>query len=111
MRNQTSFSGKGTEDGRCNCSHGLAVDTRYDQPLLLVCDRENFRLSHFDFDGKFVGNITLHLRRPCQVSFLGDYAVVSELQGRVTILDKDPNIYVSDWNRFGRVTKLARVRR
>jgi hypothetical protein len=150
---QTSFSGEGTEDGKSNCSHGLAVDTRYDQPLLLVCDRENFRLSHFDFDCKFVRNITLHLRRPCQVSFLGDYAVVSELQGRVTILDKnnvpvaflgdnpqkfqwanydvrpenispstfsaahgchidkDANIYVSDWNRFGRVTKLARVSR
>ena len=33
--------------------------------------------------------ITQHLRRPCQVSFYGDYAVVSELEGRVTILDKD----------------------
>ena len=149
---QASFSGKGTEDGKCDCSHGLAVDTRYDQPLLLVCDRENLRLSHFDFDGKFVRNITLHLRRPCQVSFHGDYAVVSELQGRVTILDKDnvpvsflgdnpqrtqwanynvspeniapsvftaahgcyidrdANIYVSDWNRSGRVTKLAKVK-
>ncbi len=147
-----SFSGKGKEDGQCDCSHGLAVDTRYDQPLLLVCDRENLRLSHFDFDGKFVRNITLHLRRPCQVSFMGDYAIVSELLGRVTVLDKDNvpvaflgdnpqksqwanydvhpedigpsdfsaahgchidkdgNIYVSDWNRFGRVVKLARVK-
>jgi hypothetical protein len=73
----------------CNCSHGLAVDTRYEQPLLLVCDRENRRLSHYDFDGKFVDNVTLHLRRPCQVSFWGDNAVVSELEGRVTILDKE----------------------
>jgi hypothetical protein len=149
---QTSFAGMGTEDGKCNCCHGLAIDLRYDQPLLLVCDRENRRLSHFDFDGKFVRNITLHLRRPCQVSFHGDYAVVSELEGRVTILDKDnvpvsflgdnpqkaqwadydlnpdtiapavfsaahgchidqdANIYVSDWNRSGRVSKLALVR-
>ena len=84
-----AYSGKGQADGLCNCSHGLAVDTRYDQPLLLVCDRENRRLSHYDFDGKFVSNVTLHLRRPCQVSFWGDYAVVSELEGRVTILDKD----------------------
>lgn len=147
-----SFSGKGTADGQCNCSHGMTVDTRYDQPLLLVCDRENRRLSHYDFDGKFVENVTLHLRRPCQVNFWGDFAVVSELEGRVTILDKnnapvafmgdnphkdqwanyklppaeiapacfsaahgcyidqDANIYVSDWNQSGRVTKLARVR-
>ena len=148
---QASFAGKGTEDGKCDCCHGLAVDTRYDQPLLLVCDRENFRLSHFDFDGKFVGHVTQHMRRPCQVSFRGDHAIVSELQGRVTVLDKDnvpvafigdnpkqsqwanyglspdsipvtvfsaahgcyidpdANIYVSDWNRTGRVTKLTRV--
>jgi len=148
---QASFAGIGTEDGKCNCCHGLAIDLRYGQPLLLVCDRENRRLTHFDFDGKFVRNITLHLRRPCQVSFHGDYALVSELEGRVTILDKDnvpvsflgdnpqkaqwadydlnpdmiapavfsaahgchidqdANIYVSDWNRSGRVTKLVRA--
>jgi hypothetical protein len=146
-----AYSGKGTGDGLMNCSHGLVVDTRYDQPLLLVCDRENRRLCHFDFDGKFVRTVTQHLRRPCQVSFHGDFAVVSELEGRVTILDKnnapvaflgdnrdkkqwanytvDPeqvapaifsaahgcfvdknaNIYISDWNHTGRITKLTRV--
>jgi hypothetical protein len=148
---KTSYGGKGKTDGLFDCSHGLAVDTRYGQPLLLVCDRENRRLCHFDFDGKFVRSITQHLRRPCQVSFHGDYAVVSELEGRVTILDRDnmpvaflgdnprkaqwanydlppeqiaptvfsaahgchidaqSNIYISDWNRTGRVTKLARI--
>jgi hypothetical protein len=149
---KASYSGKGSSDGMLDCSHGLAVDIRYDQPLLLVCDRENRRLCHFDLDGKFVRTVTQHLRRPCQVSFYGDYAVVSELEGRVTILDKDnapvaflgdnahknqwanydltpgqiaadtfsaahgcfidrdANIYVSYWNRTGRVTKLVRVR-
>ena len=147
---KASFTHKGSGDGECNCSHGLAVDTRYGQPLLLVCDRENYRLSHYDFDGKFVANVTQHLRRPCQVSFHGDYAIVSELQGRVTIIDKDnvpvaflgdnpqhsqwanyglqpgeiptsvfsaahgcffdehANVYVSDWNKTGRITKLVR---
>ncbi len=146
-----SFAGMGDSDGFFHCSHGLAVDTRYDQPLLLVCDRENRRLVHFDFDGKFVRTATQHLRRPCQVSFHGEHAVVSELEGRVTILDKDnavvaflgdnpskaqwakydlkpgdinpasfsaahgcfvdpdANIYISDWNQTGRITKLTRV--
>ncbi len=149
---KTSIGTKGKTDGQFDCSHGLAVDRRYDQPLLLVVDRENRRLCHFDFDGKFVRSIALHLRRPCQVSFWGDYAIVSELEGRVTILDKDntpvaflgdnpqktqwanyklspgditpacfsaahgcfidqqANIYVSDWNQSGRVTKLVRKR-
>jgi hypothetical protein len=86
---RASYGGKGSTGGYFDCSHGLAVDTRYDQPLLLVCDRENRRLCHFDFDGKFVRTLTQHLRRPCQVSLHGDYAVVSELEGRVTILDRD----------------------
>jgi hypothetical protein len=86
---RASYGGKGKTDGLFDCSHGLAVDTRYDQPLLLVCDRENRRLCHFDFDGKFVRTMTQHLRRPCQVSFHDNYALVSELEGRVTILDRD----------------------
>jgi hypothetical protein len=148
---KASYGGKGKTDGLFDCSHGLAVDTRYDQPLLLVCDRENRRLCHFDFDGKFVRSITQHLRRPCQASFHGDCVVISELEGRVTILDRDnapvaflgdnpkkaqwanyqvppdqiaqsmfsaahgchidsqANIYISDWNRTGRLTKLARI--
>jgi hypothetical protein len=86
---RAGYAGKGKTDGLFDCCHGISVDTRYDQPLMLVCDRENRRLCHFDFDGKFVSSVTQHLRRPCQVSFLGDYAVVSELEGRVTVLDRD----------------------
>ena len=87
---RASYGGKGTTESLFDCSHGLAVDTRYDQPLLLVCDRENRRLCHFDFDGKFVGTITQHLRRPCQVSFHGDYALVlPSSKAEVTILDRD----------------------
>ena len=147
-----SYSGKGSEPGMLNCSHGLTLDTRYGQPLLLVCDRENRRLCHFDLDGKYVRTVTEHLRRPCQISLHGDYAIVSELEGRTTVLDHDntpiaflgdnpnksqwanydldpasinavnfsaahgcfidseANIYVSDWNHTGRVTRLTRRR-
>lgn len=148
---KASYSEKGSGEGQLDCSHGLAIDTRYGQPLLLVCDRENRRLCHFDLDGRYVRTVTQHLRRPCQVSFHGDSVVVSELEGRATILDRDnvpvaflgdnpekkqwanyelnpaaieetrfsaahgcfidskANIYVSDWNQTGRVTKLSRI--
>ncbi len=146
-----AYAGKGTEDGKFQCNHGIAIDTRYDQPLMYVCDRENRRMVHMDFDGNFVRTTTSHLRRPCQTGFYGDYVVISELEGRVVILDKDNvpvaflgdnpdqtqwakydlppqnisfasfsashgchvnsagSIYISDWNKTGRVTKLDRL--
>lgn len=82
------FGGAGSNDGQCKNCHGLSIDRRFGQPRLLVVDRENRRLSHFDFDGKFIGHHSQHLRRPCQVSFFGEYAAVSEILSRVTILDK-----------------------
>jgi len=145
-----SFAEKGKLEGQLDCSHGLTLDLRYEQPLLLVCDRENRRLCHFDLDGKYIRTVTQHLRRPCQVSLQGDYALVSELEGRVTILDRDnvpvaflgdnpekaqwakyeldphditagvfsaahgcfidseANVFVSDWNQTGRITKLSK---
>lgn len=84
-----SFGGIGTEPGQFKTCHGIGLDKRGERPLLLVCDRENRRLQHFDLDGKFVKVIAENLRRPCSVSFHGDNVAVAELEARVTILDKD----------------------
>jgi DNA-binding beta-propeller fold protein YncE len=83
-----SFGGPGQEDGKFRTCHGLSIDSRGDQPLLLVVDRENRRLVHFDLDGKWIGTHSIQLRRPCTVSIHGEFAAVAELAGRVTILDK-----------------------
>src|SRR5947207_15545817 len=47
-----SFAGKGNREGQLDCSHGLTLDLPYRQPLVMVCDRENRQLWHFDLDGK-----------------------------------------------------------
>jgi DNA-binding beta-propeller fold protein YncE len=85
----SSFGGVGTEPGKFQTCHGLGVDKRGEKPLLLVCDRANRRLQHFDFDGKFVAVIAENLRLPCAPSFHGGDVAIAELEGRVTILDKD----------------------
>jgi len=82
-----SFGGRGKEPGKFQTCHGIALDKRGEKPLLLVCDRENRRLQHFDLDGNFVAVIAENLRRPCSVSFHGDKVAVAELEGRVAILD------------------------
>jgi DNA-binding beta-propeller fold protein YncE len=146
-----SFGSKGADEKQFNTPHGLALDTRFGEPRLLVADREKRRLVHFDLEGNWIGVHAINLRRPCAVSILGDTAAVAELEARVTVLDKtgtpvaflgdNPNqaqwanfkvtpqeqqlgiftaphglsfdkagnLYVQDWNKTGRVTKLTKL--
>ena len=104
-----SFGGPGGEPGKFTTCHGIGIDTRGDKPLLLVCDRENRRLQHFDLDGNFVAVITENLRRPCSVSFHGDHVAIAELEARVTVIGKDnkPVVHLGDnpekghWANYG----------
>jgi hypothetical protein len=84
-----TFGGKGNGDGQFNTCHGLAIDTRFGEPRLLVADRENRRLCHLDLDGGWIGVHATNLRRPCSFSFHGENLGVAELEARVTILDKN----------------------
>jgi len=83
-----AFGGKGTEEGKFNTCHGIALDTRSGKPLLFICNRNNNRVEHWDLDGNFVKVIQKDLRMPAAVHIRGDYAILPELQGRVTVLDK-----------------------
>ena len=38
-------------------AHGIALDTRGEKPLLLICDRANHRLQHFDLDSELLAVI------------------------------------------------------
>ena len=146
-----SFGSKGTDEKQFNTPHGLAIDTRFGDPRLLVVDREKRRLVHFDLEGQWIGVHATNLRRPCAASIHGDVLAVAELEARVTILDqsgtpisflgdnpekkqwanfgvppeaqklgvftaphglsfdKDGNLYVQDWNKTGRITKLKKL--
>jgi hypothetical protein len=83
-----SFGSKGKEEQQFDTPHGLAIDTRFGEPRLLVADRAKNRLVHFDLEGNWIGVHASNLRLPCAVSILGDDAAVAELKARVTILDK-----------------------
>lgn len=87
-----AFGGMGSEEGKFMTCHGIALDTRYGKPLLLVCNRNNDRVEHWDLDGHFIKVIQKNLRMPAAVHIRGDYAVFPELKGRVTVLDKKGDI-------------------
>ncbi len=146
-----AFGGPGEEEGKFNTCHGIALDLRQGQPLLLVCNRNSNRVEYWDLDGNFVKVIQKDLRMPAAVHIRGDYAVFPELQGRVTVLDKagaivaqvgdnpnprqranyglaqeewkdgicnsphggsidkDGNLLIAEWTKFGHLHKFQRV--
>jgi len=85
-----SFGGRGDAPENLNTPHGLWMDWNQSPPTLLVADRENHRLVRYDLEGKFIestdGSSGI-LRRPCHVQFQGKLGVVSDLAGRVTLID------------------------
>lgn len=104
-----TFGAKGKGDGQFNTCHGLAIDTRFGDPRLLVADRENRRLCHLDLEGNWIGVHAVNLRRPCSITFHGEFIAVAELEARVTIIDKSgtPVAFLGDnpdrkqWANFG----------
>jgi hypothetical protein len=87
-----TFGGLGKEAGQLNCPHGLIVDTRGPQPILMVADRGNNRIQTFTLEGKhiaFIGGTNL----PCHFNFYKDgRTVVPDLGARVTLMDKDNQV-------------------
>jgi hypothetical protein len=82
-----SFGGRAAPYG-FNTLHKVAVDHRFDPPRLIATDRANNRVVHLSLAGDFLGVVAKDLRLPAAVILDGDNAVVGELNGRVTILDK-----------------------
>ncbi|MGK0188808.1 MAG: DNA-binding beta-propeller fold protein YncE, partial [Verrucomicrobiales bacterium] len=84
-----TFGGKGTEDGKFNVCHNILVDTRGDQPTLLISDRENNRLTEYAMDGTFLKTIDTELRQPCAADIYAGLLAVGELGGRLSLYDRN----------------------
>ena len=84
-----SFGGKGSQAGQTDCPHGLMVDMRGDQPVLVVADRGNRRLQTFTLDGAHIDFVTAELRAPCHFHTRGEMMVIPDLESRVTLFDKN----------------------
>jgi hypothetical protein len=82
-----TFGGKGAAAGQLSEPHGIWVDTREANPLLIVADRRNNRLQRFTLDGTHVDFVT-GFRLPCHFHERQGTVVIPDLQGRVTLLDR-----------------------
>ena len=71
-----------------NTLHKIAIDTRFDPPRIIGVDRANGRVVHMSLDGDFIGVVAKDLGLPAAVAIHGDLAVIGEIKGRITMLDK-----------------------
>jgi hypothetical protein len=83
----TSFGGK-KEPYNFSTLHKIAMDTRFQPVRVIACDRANNRVVHISLTGEFLGVVAKDLLLPAAVTISGDYAIIGELKGQVSILDK-----------------------
>lgn len=103
-----TFGGKGTAAGQLDCPHGIVLDTRGSQLILMVADRTNHRIQTFNLDGEHQGFIS-GTNLPCTFAFnhRGE-TVVPDLGARVTLLDKQNRVIehlgddstANDWSKL-----------
>jgi hypothetical protein len=88
-----TYGGKGTGKDQFTACHGAAIDLRYDEPRILVCDRDGRRMMHLTMDLGWIGIYgETPMRRPADVDIRGDLAAVGEIEGRVILMDKEGKI-------------------
>lgn len=89
------FGKKGNALKEFNTAHGMTLDTRYDPPRLLICDRNHKpkgRLLHYSLEGEYIEEVITGLGMPTSVAVQGEHVSVPDLQGRLVILDKSNTI-------------------
>ena len=94
-----SFGGLGDGPGELDNPHGIMIDTRGDQELVLVSDRRNRRLQYFTLDGEHLRFVDHDLRLPCTTIQLQDEIYVPDLHSRLSVFDKDDQLitHLGDW--------------
>jgi DNA-binding beta-propeller fold protein YncE len=84
-----SWGGKGTEPGKFEVAHGIAIDAK---GLLWVADRENQRIQIFDGDGNFVRQLK-YAGLPCSLR-IGEREIymVNGFAGQLLRLDLEGKV-------------------
>ena len=74
-------------DGSFHLPHGVWIDDRGDEPLVVVADRVLARLQWFNLEGEHRKTLDGFLL-PANMDTFGEVLLVPDLVGRVTLLDK-----------------------
>lgn len=84
-------SGDDKADGTFNTPHGVWIDARGKEPLVVVTDRANARLQWFTLDGEHRRTQDGFLL-PANADTQGELLLIPDLVGRVTLLGADNEV-------------------
>lgn len=87
----SSFGGPGDGQGTFNTAHGLWLDQRGEEPQLVVTDRAHHTLQTFTPDGVYKDTLT-GFELPANVDTSDELMLIPELQGKVTLLDRNNTV-------------------
>lgn len=88
-----SFGGPaGSDPGQLKQPHGIMIDTRGPEPLVLVSDRGNRRLQYFTLDGEWVRIVDQELRLPCTTIQWQDEIYIPDLHSRLSVFDRNDKL-------------------
>lgn len=88
-----TWGGTGSEIGQFKQPHGIWVDTRDGDPKVLIADRGNMRIVYYTLDGEYVSKVDYALSTPCHFHQRGDFLLMPELWGKISILNMENDIY------------------
>jgi len=107
-----SWGGKGTEPGKFDVAHGIAMDAK---GLLWVTDRENQRIQIFDQDGKYIREVK-YAGLPCSLDIgKQEIIMVNGFAGQILRMDLDGKVLAAvgkpgaagTWGEFGEAHFVA----
>ena len=85
------FGGPGDGQGTFNTPHGIWIDRRGKEPIVVVTDRAHNTLQRFTLDGSYLDTIP-GFGLPANIDTQGDLMLVPELVARVSILGSDNQV-------------------
>jgi hypothetical protein len=101
------FGGEGQGEGTFQTPHGIWIDDRADQPVIVVTDRAHHTLQRFSLDGKYLGTLE-GFGLPANIDVQAGKMLVPELVARISILDENNQVVARLGEDVSRITEDAK---
>lgn len=106
---QGCFGGPGDGNGTFNTPHGIWMDNRGDEPVVVVCDRAHHTLQRLSLDGTHLSTQKGY-GLPANLDSYKNLLLVPELHARITLIGEDNTVVAQLGDDVKRITSTGGIR-